>query len=300
MSVSGDAPKELIHIYRYTQDNKFHKKNQKLWPLFIAKTGHKWYPNESITEYLLNQLGTVFGLRMADSDLLIIAGQVRFLSRYFLRFGKEELVHGAEIFAGYLSQDIQFVEAVESARLSRDFFTLQFVEKSVSYSFPEWKDSIMKELVRLLLFDALVGNNDRHYYNWAVIRSATASVAPTFSPIYDTARGLFWNIDDVSLRKWEDPKEMHRKIERYANQSKPKLGWDGMADINHFTLVEKMYQSEFYFKKSEYQKMFSDDILAKMIGLVNEDFDGLFSSLRKEMVIKCLEYRYYKIKSLMQ
>lgn len=84
------------------------RNNPLTWPLYIAKTGHKWYPVESIT----NRLGRVFGIRMADSRLGVINGQLRFLSRYFLDVEKETLAHGAEIFAGYL-KDQAFVEKVE-------------------------------------------------------------------------------------------------------------------------------------------------------------------------------------------
>ena len=47
-TVMGDAPKELVRIYSYSKDNHFRKINVKRWPLYIAKTGHKWYPIESI------------------------------------------------------------------------------------------------------------------------------------------------------------------------------------------------------------------------------------------------------------
>ena len=83
-------------------------------------------------------------------------------SRYFLAPNSETLVHGAEIFAGYL-EDQALVESIEQANLSRDLFTLQFVERAVTKAFPKERDAILGDLVRLLLFDAMVGNNDRHF-----------------------------------------------------------------------------------------------------------------------------------------
>jgi hypothetical protein len=69
------------------------------------------------------------------------------------------LVHGADIFAGYLG-DKDFVEKIEEQQLSRDLFTLQFVEKALDYIFPYQKNELMQELVKMLLFDALVGNRE--------------------------------------------------------------------------------------------------------------------------------------------
>ena len=93
VTLTGDAPKRFISIYNYSGSNAWRRKNKQHWTQYIAKTGHKWYPNESITEYLLNQLGTIFGIKMAESDLAIINNQLRFLSKYFFFFFKEELVH---------------------------------------------------------------------------------------------------------------------------------------------------------------------------------------------------------------
>ena len=113
VTLTGDAPKGFVRLYEFQRDGRTRRRNPSTWPLYIAKTGHKWYPVESITEHLLNRLGTVFG--------------------------------------------------IEQANLSRDLFTLQFVERAVTKAFPKERDAILGDLVRLLLFDAMVGNNDRHF-----------------------------------------------------------------------------------------------------------------------------------------
>jgi hypothetical protein len=49
-SVGGDAPKEFIKLYEFYAPHNAKKRN---WTPYIAKFGHKWYPNESITEHLI-------------------------------------------------------------------------------------------------------------------------------------------------------------------------------------------------------------------------------------------------------
>jgi hypothetical protein len=72
ISVGGDAPKELVKMYLFEPGfAKVHNKN--LWPAYIVKTGHKWYPYESITEYLLNRLGSELGLNMAQAGIIRIS-----------------------------------------------------------------------------------------------------------------------------------------------------------------------------------------------------------------------------------
>ena len=299
VTLTGDAPKGFVRLYEYQQGGSVRHHNPKTWPLYIAKTGHKWYPIESITEHLLNRLGEVFGIRMAKSKLAVINGQLRFLSRYFLNVEKESLAHGAEIFAGYL-EDQAFVESVEKANLSRKFFTLQFVELAVAKAFPREKDTIMKDLVKLLLFDAMVGNNDRHYFNWAVIQPFDKLQKARFSPVYDTARGLFWNASDEQLAMRIKQKDVTRYVMKYCDSSKPKLGWNNVGDLNHFRMVKEIFDNQFYVTQEEIRSMFSKEMLKAMKYTIKKDFGRLLSKERTFIINECLDYRYKTIWEVIQ
>lgn len=294
VTLTGDAPKGFVRLYEFQRDGKVRRNNPATWPLYIAKTGHKWYPVESITEHLLNRLGVVFGLRMADSKLALINGQLRFLSRYFLNPNRETLVHGAEIFAGYLEDQV-LVESIEKANLSRDLFTLQFVERAVTKAFPKERDAILGDLVRLLLFDAMVGNNDRHFYNWAVVQPFDKRQRACFSPAYDTARGLFWNSSDEQLLMRVRQKDVARYVKKYCDNSRPKLGWESVANLNHFDLVKEIFTNEFYITRDEMRVLFRPEMLSAMQDTVNREFSRLFSRERMMMINECLTYRYKTI-----
>jgi hypothetical protein len=129
--------------------------------------GHKHYPIESITEYLLNNLGNYFGMEMAESEIAAIAyphnTQIRFFSKYFLKQG-ELLVHGADIYAAYYNDDT-IISQIEAQKMEKDLITVQEAIKAILYSFPN-NPEILDAYCKLLLFDALIGNNDRHFYNW--------------------------------------------------------------------------------------------------------------------------------------
>lgn len=279
-NLTGDAPKALLKIGEYR---------------YIAKTGHKWYPVESITEHLLNQLGNIFGLKMADSRLAVINTQLRFLSKWFLN-DDETLVHGAEIFDNYL-KDSDFVREIERQKMAREMFTLQFVEKSVKHYSPDNYNEILYRLVKLLLYDALVGNNDRHFENWAVIVKNVGNSEPVFSPVYDTARGLFWNQSEESLATFTD-----HKIRKYAENSKPKLGWDGIKDkdLNHFRLVEEIYKNQFYITQNEVKDLFSQNMIDRMKSFIISEFSDLMSAKRIEIINKYLDFRFLTIKNLLK
>lgn len=301
ITIDGDAPKKFIGIYDYELLDSKHRANRNNWIRYIAKTGHKWYPIESITELLLNRLGVIFGLRMADSRIAMIGGQLRFLSRYFLNPAKEELVHGADILAGFLNEDSpQFVEEVDKQKLTREWFTLQFVESAISNMFLYRKDEIMHELSRLIMFDALVGNNDRHFFNWGVIRSIEGSFQPYFSPVYDTARGLFWNYSETKLADIvEINKTIDSHLQRYCKGSRPKIGWENEKNLNHFQLFEKIYTNQYYISVDEVKEFLEPLVLERMLTEVRQNFRSLMSVNRITMICKCLEYRFNELRNIL-
>lgn len=293
-SIAGDAPKDLIRLYEYGEARKI---NRNKWPLYIAKIGHKWYPNESIAEYLLNRLGETLGFTMAGSKLAVVSKQIRFLTRYFLK-GDQQLIHGAEIYADYLS-DKEFVEEVENQSQAQDFFTIQFTEEAIKKVFSEQGSTIFADFVKMLIFDAIVGNNDRHFYNWGIIKDIKSRKNPIFSPIYDTARGLYWNQSEkniVSLYKTL----YKNRINKYINGAKPKIGWEGKENLNHFDLVDLIARNEYGIKRGEIWNYLSDDRLGSCEKLIHNEFSRVMSNARKELISQCLRLRYERLVEIMK
>jgi hypothetical protein len=289
-SVSGDAPKDFLRVYVYGRGRKA---NPTSWPAYIAKVGQKYYPNESITEQLLSRIGQLMGLRMANSRLMWVRGQLRFLSEYFLK-EDESLVHGAEIFAGYLAEDREFVKQVEEMKMSQEIFTFQVVEAAVRSRFPEQADGILEDFVRLIGFDAVVGNNDRHFFNWGVITQITGARPPHFSPIYDSARALFWNTDEDGLTRFDRPGEFERFLTKYVEQSFPKTGWDGLKSPNHFKLVRRIMEERPQYRTALLQ-LNRKDLPDAVANLLDAAFDRLFSARRVKFIVSCIGKRlgYY-------
>ena len=287
LEVSGDAPKDFLRIYEYDRGKKA---NPNTWPAHIAKVGHKYYPIESVTEHLLTRIGEQLGLNIARSRLMWVRGQLRFLSEYFLG-RNESLVHGAEIFSGYLAADRQFVEQVEEMKMSNEIFTFQVVEAAVKSRFPEQADEILQEFVRLIAFDAIVGNNDRHFYNWGVITHVAGDRPPRFSPVYDTARALFWNVTEDGLSEQEHRFEDF--LRKYVLGSYPKTGWDRCKSLNHFDLVLKIFEDRPIYRKT-ITNLYVENLLERVQILLDGEFANLLSPIRKHFISACLKMRLGK------
>ena len=300
--LGGDAPKDFINVYEYGIGKRA---NSDTWNNYLAKVGHKWYPQESIIEHLLNRIGEVIGLRMAESQLRLAHGQIRFLSKYFLEKG-QSLIHGAQIYSTYLNEaNNDFVHEIEAQNMTRELLTFQLTNKAIKSVFPNQYDEIMQAFVNLLLFDAIVGNNDRHFYNWAVITSIDKKHQPVFSPIYDSARGLFWNKSEATIeeRFFEGKGKKERindaALNKYIRSSKPKTGWNewkGKKE-NHLDLINLIYKHYPEHKKT-CDELLKNVHLSNIQTLIKQEFKLFFTPKRYLLIEACIERRFKLLQSL--
>jgi len=298
-SITGDAPKQFIRVYEYERDTDQRKAKLNTWPLYIAKTARKWYPNESITEHMLNRIGECWGMPMAQSRLVWANGQLRFLSRFFLEDGCEELAHGADILAGFFN-DKDFIEEIERQGKEREFISVQVFQNALQFIFPDHHTALFNDFVRMLLFDALVGNNDRHFYNYGVIRDLTGRKPPRFSPIYDTARGLYWNLQEKELVSlYPDKYRREQRLQSYVRKSQPKMSWEGNPNITHTDMVKLIADAQLGVSPIEIKEFYNPAKLVMCLAMIDREFTGLFSSERLDMVKQCLVMRLEIINSIL-
>jgi hypothetical protein len=150
----------------------------------------------------------------------------------------------------------------------------------------------------MLIFDGIVGNNDRHSYNWGVIQSIKVNEPVRFAPIYDTARGLFWNISEKGVENilsLTDKKGINSSIEKYVLSSKPKIGWEGEKSLSHVELLQRIYETETGISKQNFKNLVSFENLNKCLDVINGDFSRLLSVNRRNLMSKCLTLRFEKL-----
>jgi HipA-like protein len=293
VSVTGDAPKDIIRLYEYGHSLK---RKHKKWPIYIAKLGHKYYPLESITEQLISDIGLYYGFIMASSKICLLGGQIRFLSRYFIDKETDELHHGADLYAGYLN-DKEFVDEVEIKRMTQSFFTIKFTQEVIQHFFKDSHNEIFTSFMHMLFFDALVGNNDRHMYNWGVIRDIYGNNMAKYSPIYDSARGLLWNIKESKIIELvSDGNRLKDFVKKYCNNSNPKIGIEDIKKVNHFELIES-YKG-FYFKDEFIKNLFENNKIELVVKKINKDYRTLYSKERRYIISEILKFRYSKLKEI--
>jgi len=293
VSVTGDAPKDIIRLYEYGHSRK---RKHKKWPIYIAKLGHKYYPLESITEQLISDIGLSYGFNLASSKICLLGGQIRFLSRYFIEKETDELHHGADLYAGYLN-DKNFVDEIEIKRMTQSFFTIKFTKEVIKHFFKDSHKEIFTSFMHMLFFDALVGNNDRHMYNWGVIRDIYGNNIAKYSPIYDSARGLLWNEKESKINEFcNDENRLNIFVKKYCNKSKPKIGIENKKNVNHFDLIESY--KDFYSADEFIKNLFQNNKIEIVIKKINDEYKTLYSEERRYVISEILKFRYSKLKNI--
>lgn len=298
-TLDGDAPKEFVGAYFYYKSNRFHKKNKNSWSKYIAKTAEKWYPIESVTEFTINKLGETLGLKMNESELVYCNGQIRFFSKYFLR-NDEILLHGAEICGDYLNDRVFANEIAGDKNTARELFTFEFICEALDKIFKSHSFKLKLDFVRMLVFDCLIGNNDRHFYNWGVIANTRRRVKiPTFAPLYDSARGLFWNQSDERIRHFHSLLDHpdSRKIVAYSKKSQPRVSIESNKNANHFDLIEYIIATDAGYKEVVIE-LCSESNEKRVIDRFRNDCCSFMIKERQEVIESLLKHRFKTTREL--
>lgn len=283
LSVMGDAPKDFSTDREYRPG---HRSRRRPTDSFIAKVGSKFYPTESITEQLITRIGQTYKLTIADSKLRMLDGQVRFMSKYFLRQGLDQLTHGAEIFERCLGKEEY--RGLQEKKKESEYFSFQMTCEAVRNAFPEHEKRIISKLVEMLTFDALIGHNDRHPYNWGVIVPVRKVGTPRFAPVYDTARALFWqNNEDYIGQALEGNSP---KLAKYIRLCVAPFGWDGETKVDFFRLIGLIWSCYECYRQN-IEKFLTIPPLEKSILCVDKEFGLLMSPNRRELIKRCLGQR---------
>lgn len=289
LSTPGDAPKDFATAFEYRPGRRRRRDRHEK---YIAKVGSKYYPNESFTEQLITRIGQTYGVRVADSKLRIVDGQVRFMSKYFLQRGSEQLTHGAEIYELCIGKE-NYAELVDG-KTEREYFTFQITCEAIATAFPQEAPKIIAKYVEMLAFDALIGHNDRHPYNWGVVVPVRKGRPARFAPIFDTARALFWNIPE---RKIASMLTNRVQFETYLNKCRPPVGWDGENEVDFFRLLGLIWKSCAEHRR-RLTKFLSTVSLQRSCEIIDEEFELLMSSECRQLIKQCLHLRRERLLAL--
>lgn len=243
---------------------------------------------EDINEVIAAELVRLLGLAFVPSEIAYRHDERGCLMRHFI--DEHEADYG-EVGAALLTAQLEesYAELVEldgsSSELTKRAFTV--IER-----FSYFKE-IKFEFIAMNIFDILIGNQDRHPFNWQILFKGDKSY---FGPLYDNGASLGWQLSDDQLEEMlEHEPKMNRyfkntevKAGLYENKTPPLKAKDVITylSLNHSIELNKVIDRLRSFNWDEF------------ILFINEF--PLISETRKKFTIRFIEFRMDKIIELVE
>ena len=238
-------------------------------------TGEYW------AEKLATEIGKLIDIKCAKVDIGTYKGRIGSMSYNILKDKHDNLVEGI-IF-------IQKHYPYYNKRKLEDTYnnikySVQMIEKSLldDYYFD------IKKIYKMIIFDILIGNSDRHHSNWAITHKKEKVNGIIHSkldlcPLYDNGSSLCAYEDNNDLEIFFKDK---MKFEALVNtKSKSAIGWKNKRPIRHFELLSKLKEN-YYEITVPFIESIKSNINEENTGGILEKFDNTIINEKMKKLLK--------------
>ncbi len=237
--LKGDVPKGSREKQWVLKDVTGLRKPGSKVDFFLFKESHRRYPAEFWAEVVASGIGRIVGVPTPETYCAHMDDKYAALIKFFLKIEWNEkdqryqqvetLLEGGDIIVGI---DPTFDRKVGEKH------NIFLVEKI----FSRWKpDRLFEEFLKILIFDAIIGNTDRHQDNWGFIRNNKTGEIH-LAPAFDNSTSLGSELIEEKLAGYLDQNEV--KLKQYIRKGKAHIRWsengNDLIRINHFELLKNI------------------------------------------------------------
>jgi HipA-like C-terminal domain len=290
-SIQGQAPKWVLRGPGGVDD------------FYIAKFGLKNGKVEVLTELFNNRLGLALGFNMAHSGIARLDQHLYFITRNFKR--GEQLIHGSLLIAHSFTVAPETLDRIQ-AKAEQEFYSVDFIRDTILDYCSGDGQQVFQSFINMLMFDALIGSQDRHAMNWGVLRPEVADYKSGYNfrlaPLFDSARALLWDLPEGKLLRLDGDPEA---LLKYVKKSKPCIGprrdHPKVNNCNHFDFISHL-RALFPHQIAIIAGLLADkDVRLICQRLLKEfPFRRGFSPLRKRVILRVLETRWLLLREAMR
>lgn len=189
-------------------------------------TGEYW------AEKLASQLAEVLEIECAKVDIGTFKGRVGSMS-YMILNEDEELIEGIQYITNIYKEYDQdkFIDYKTG-----EPYSINMILQSIK------ETGLGRDFLTIPIFDALIGNSDRHHSNWGIVKNKTNGNI-RLSPLYDNGSSLCCLIDSKNAESFLRDKMRFESL--IFGKSKSMIRWTKLNRIRHFELVENI-RNEYY------------------------------------------------------
>lgn len=291
-------------------------------PSWIFKQSIPKYPVEFWSEILAFHIGQELGVEVPEALPAIFRGTCGALIKFMLfnpgspaRFGggqvdTESLLHGGDLILSRFSSYERLKGEQHSVQLIHSIFESDF-------NFGDILDRFNAQLFRQFLFDAIIGNQDRHQDNWGVIEtvvqpkegSADREVRFWIAPAFDNGSSLGREFDEEQIAALLSTPS---KITKYIRRGKAHVRWLSGGDLSggipdqltHEELILR-YLRAYRFAIPVATKILAvnSDYLESAVRFVcvgsRQQTEVGISNAREEFIVKLIRERLQRLRGLL-
>lgn len=228
---------------------------------------------DHVSEKMASNLGILLDLPCAQVEIGIYKNHEGSMS-YLINTNNEDLIEGIGLINEYYPN--YSAEEMYDASLD-EYYSLRMLVKSIE------KYGLLKDLLKMLIFDYIIGNSDRHQNNWAIINKGDRVYA--FSPLYDNSSSLCCYILDENIKHYlgSDIKRIH-SIVRTKSKSMVRIDEKNKKRPTHEEVIEYI-NKRYHEEVNDFIEQIELKITASNIDTLLADYpENLLSNDRKKLI----------------
>ncbi|CAG9931884.1 HipA domain-containing protein [Candidatus Nitrotoga arctica] len=264
---------------------------------YLFKRSKRCYPDQFWGEVVAYRIGCLLGVEVPPAFVAYNSrtGHCAALIEWFYTDGVESLIMGGE-FLQQIFPDFDRKHGTHHNVIENTWLMRSLSQQSLVTDWIQW-------WVHALLFDALIGNTDRHQDNWGLIFSFfNNKVKCKLTPLFDNGTSLGHERFPNKVKNWEDI-----DIGQYINNTKAchHVKWsreiNGPVIKGHFELLERALEEWPEMREEIRTKLnFSLDDMSEVVNSLSQiNAPEPFSRDRITFVLRLLAHRYKRLKSLL-
>ena len=238
-------------------------------------TGEYW------AEKLSTEIGKLIDVKCARVDIGTYKGRIGSMSYNILENKYDNLFEGIYFIQKHYPY---YNKSKLEDTYSNMKYSIQMIEKSIleDYYFD------IRKIYKMIIFDILIGNSDRHHSNWAIKHKREKEnnmihVTLDLCPLYDNGSSLCSYEDNNDLDIFFKDK---MKFEALVNtKSKSAIGWENERPIRHFDLLKKLKENS-YLTTLPYIENIKNNITEENIDKILKEFDNNVISENMKRLLK--------------
>lgn len=205
--VSLNGQKALIKINRYENNNDVRSYN--------------------VSEKIFSEIAKILKFSCVDTDFIVDENKHYGIASFDYKTNNDNIIlSGDDLFFSALNR---FPTKNAKNNIVPEDYTYENIVKILSHYDNSYE--LQKKFNKIMIMDALTGEQDRHYENWGICLS---NGKYELLPMYDNSCCLLYQFRDNNIRE----REMNKKdIKEYSFNSKCKVSVEGKL-YKHFDFVD--------------------------------------------------------------